>query len=159
MLCSKYHSAITAVACLFVLIAGYSASYAQPTYEGTLRVYIVEETSRWNDSYGTPFTNGFLDWAVVGEIVASDNAPFEFDTVWDGSEAGYGDISISNVSVVAVLFNDSCEIRDSYPPYGRYFEMCPVDAVAEADVGQECTSNHEGICSHTVLAEIGLNTS
>jgi hypothetical protein len=159
MLYLKNNSVVTLTTCLLALILGFSTSTAQPTYEGTLRIYIVEETSRWSDAYGTAFTNGFLDWALVEEIAATDAAPFVFDTVWDASEAGFTNISMPNITVIAALFNDSCEMRDSYPPYERYFEMCPVDAVAAAGVGYEATSSHEGDCSHTVLAEIGLNTS
>ncbi len=99
------------------------------------------------------------EYALVEQISASDVEPFVFDTIWDASEAGYTSVNMSNITLIAALFNDSCEIRDSYPPLGRYFEMCPVDAVAAAEVGQQVSSYHGGACTHTVLAELGVNTS
>jgi hypothetical protein len=128
-------------------------------YQGTLRVFVVEPTSRWADSYGTHFDNGFLAWALVADVVITNTEPWQQTVIWDGAAAGYGDITQNNVAAVAALYNAVGEMRDAYPPNGYYFWAYPVDAAAQAWVGLPGDSQSSDTCSHTTLVEAGLNTT
>jgi hypothetical protein len=118
---------------------------------------VVEPVSRWSDAYGTSFDNGFLDWAFVTELNLIDTTDWSQALTWDGSEVGYGDITESNVAVVAVLYNDNGQERDALPPYGHYFMAYPVDAAVMVPAGSSGGSGSSDSCSHRTVVEIGLN--
>lgn len=128
-------------------------------YRGTMRIFVVEPTSRWTDSYGTHFDNGFLSWGLVADVVLTNTDPWQQTVIWDGAAAGYGDITQNNVAVVAALYNAVGEMRDAYPPYGYYFWAYPVDAAAQAWVGFPGGSHSADTCTHTTVVEAGLNTT
>ena len=59
-------------------------------YNGTLRTYIVEPISRWNNYDGDPYHFGLLD-LMVNEISVSD--VHTVTKTWDGAAKGFGDVS------------------------------------------------------------------
>jgi len=126
-------------------------------YDGTLRVMIVEPTSRWQDAYGTDFENGFLDWATIAGVSLSDTSTWDTTVLWDADAAGYPDISQDNIMVIAALYNADGELRDAFFPNGFYFLAYPVDATAAATLGSPGTNQASESCTHTVMIEAGVN--
>lgn len=156
----KYVKQSIAICLLLSLIASAGAQAGtDTTYQGTLRLFVVEPNSRWNDSYGNPFHNAFLDWAAVTPVTIPDTGDWQQTFVWDAVSAGFPDVTSQNLSIYAALFNAEGELRDAAPPLGRYFWAYPLDAVAWAAPAETGTSVHEGNCTHNILLEAGLNTT
>ena len=68
-------------------------------YTGNLRVYIVEPTSRWNNYNQEPYHFGFLGYAYNENISLEPQITLEKSITWNG------DVTESNVMVIAVVFN------------------------------------------------------
>ena len=101
------------------------------SYQGHLRAYVVEPTSRWNDRDGNPYHFGFLDYAFDEDV--SVESSLVKKTVWDGSTAGYSDITRDNIMVIAVLFDSEGHTSYSDPPDNSHpFTAHYVDGVAAA---------------------------
>lgn len=128
-------------------------------YTGTLRVFVVEPTSRWNDRNGDSYQFGFLDYAMVVDIVLQDTSTWTQTVTWDATDHGYGNISEDNIMAVAALFNSTGEEKDAWPPYGYWFTAYPVDAAAAATPGNPGADEATGGYTHTVLVEEGTLTT
>jgi len=101
------------------------------SYQGHLRAYVVEPRSRWNDHDGNPYHFGFLDFAVDKDVDVEGTLSEQ--TTWNGSDAGYGDITRDNIMVIAVLFDSEGHTSYSDPPSNSHpFTAHYVDAVAAA---------------------------
>ena len=101
------------------------------TYHGHLRVYIVEPVSRWNDHDGNPYHFGFLDYAINEDVEIENTLAKE--VVWNGSVAGYSDITRDNIMVIAALFGSESHSAYSDPPSNTHpFDAHYVDGVAAA---------------------------
>ncbi len=122
-------------------------------YQGTVRVYVVEPSSRWNDQRGAPFEYGFLDFALETAIDIDAATPWEQTLTWDASTVGLGSVSQSNIMVMAAVFNANGEQRDAVPGYGYYFMAYPVDASAAAYPGVPGQNTSSGGYTHTVFLE------
>jgi len=100
-------------------------------YQGHLRAYVVEPTSRWNNHDGDPYHFGFLDYAFDEDV--SVEGTLIKETVWDGKSAGYSDITRDNIMVIAVLFSSEGHTSYSDPPANTHpFTAHYVDGVAAA---------------------------
>lgn len=97
-------------------------------YEGNLRVYMVEPTSRWNNDAGEPYHFGFLGYAVNEEISLTAGEQVEKTMVWNASQHGYG-IERDNIMAIAVMFNAAGTTAYSDPPENNHpFTAHYVDA-------------------------------
>ena len=80
-------------------------------YNGHLRVYIVEEESRWNDADGDPYHFGALDIPIDGSLAVPYTQPgiladtYTFTKTWFGALHGFGDITQDNIMVIASVFD------------------------------------------------------
>jgi hypothetical protein len=108
-------------------------------YPGTLRVYVIELVSRWNDYNGNPYYHGFLDFPWNQAIDIDSGDTFEDSKIWDGAAAGYGNIEPDNLQVILAVFDDaphpaeSDPYHDGDPPYGP-FNAYYVDETVATDV-------------------------
>lgn len=88
-------------------------------YNGHLRVYVVEKTSRWEDNGGHPYHFGVLDIPIDKDLSAiSSSKPghprplsdtYTFKKTWFGSLHGFGDITKDNTLVIASVFDPDSE--------------------------------------------------
>jgi len=101
-------------------------------YKGTLRIYVTEINSRWDDYSANQYHFAFLEYAFVDNITIS---PFEkqyIQVIWD-PENNYPDIQmddVNNVAIFAVLFNSTAHEGYANPPSDNPFKAYYVDAVA-----------------------------
>jgi hypothetical protein len=122
-------------------------------YEGTLRIYIVEPISRWNNHDNEPYYYGFLDFAFNDAISMNYQETYTNSITWDGFTAGYGDIQENNIMVIATLFNPEIHIGYSYPPMKSPFEAHYVDACTAATPGKSGSNTVDEEFTHTVFVE------
>ncbi len=123
------------------------------TYNGNLRIYIVEPTSRWNNYKGEPYHFGFLDFAFNDKIQIEYLDTYTDSITWDGNQAGYSDIKENNILVIATLFNPEIHKGYSYPPFKSPFEGHYVDATAAALPGNTALNTVTENFTHTVFVE------
>jgi hypothetical protein len=128
-------------------------------YTGTLRVFMVEPTSRWTDRNGDAYQFGFLDYAMVIDISLQDTSTWTQTITWDGPGNGYQDVTEGNIMAIAALYNSVGEQKDAWPPYGYWFTAYPVDAAAAAAPGNPGQDEASGGYTHTVLVEEGTLTT
>jgi hypothetical protein len=122
------------------------------TYQGHLRLYVVEPTSRWNDNSGTPYHFGFLEFAYDNAILI-DYLDTYTDTInWNG------DITEDNVMVIAAVFNPTGHQSYAYPPSTNPFTAYYVDAAAAAIPGTTDYNTQNENYTHTVFIEEGTAT-
>ncbi len=98
-------------------------------YEGYLKVYVVEPTSRWKDYDGNPYHFGFLGYAINKEIYIEAGGELKEQSIWNASNEGY-EVSKDNIMAIAVVFNKASSTGYSDPPYNRrqfsahYVDVC-----------------------------------
>ena len=78
-------------------------------YNGTLRVYIVEPVSRWNNNAGNPYHFGLLDF-IVRDLNIMNTATISL--TWNSVTAGSGVITPGNIMVIASAFNNGTGFAD-----------------------------------------------
>jgi hypothetical protein len=100
-------------------------------YNGSIRVFVTEITSRYNTSKGDPFHFGFLDFAYDENISIDAGGIIKNSTIWNGNEHGdehgntFGDILPHNLKVILVVYNNDTSYVDesestlfpNNPPY------------------------------------------
>jgi len=82
-------------------------------YDATLKIFITEIVSRWDDYDGNKYPFAFLDYAYDGDISVPAGESFFVHAEWDGSENtnktgssfDYGDIDPDNIMLIAALFD------------------------------------------------------
>jgi len=122
-------------------------------YQGHLRIYVVEPESRWNNYDGEPYHFGFLDFAY-NDVLSIDYLDTYSDTIiWNGNQAGFGDIQENNIIVMAALFNPEIHKGYSNPPTNFPFEAHYVDAAAAATPGNSASNTVNEEFTHTVFVE------
>ena len=134
---------------------GVDSVYPVSSYEGVLRLYVVEKISRWQDSDDSSYNFGFLDFALDSEIVLTDsNSSINLQVIWDGSSAGFNDISENNMMMIAALFNADSVSAYAYPEkLQNPFQAHYVDAAAGAEMGASDSNRTTLEMSHTVFME------
>ncbi len=135
-----------------------SPSPVADDFLGTVRVFVVEPTSRWSDCDGYDFGFGFLDFAVEEPLDLKELGAWEFSTQWDANLAGFENVTADNVVVIAVVYNSDSVLADALPPYGYYFYIHNVETAALALPGGFGIDQSEGGFTHTVFVELGVNT-
>ncbi len=127
-------------------------------YTGTIRVYVVEPFSRWQDATAVNYHFGFLDFALVEPISVSSDETWHQTVVFDANLAGYPDIQEDNIMATAVVFNSESVVQDAFPPNGNMFNAYYVDAGAAASPGNPGQNEVYGDYTHTVFIEEASET-
>ena len=127
----------------------------QSSYEGRLRIYLIEPVSSFNDYYGDPYHFGLLDYIRNEDIEIEDN--FNIHTFISIEE--YPDLDLENIMIIAALFNEESHEKYSYPPDKGLFQAHYVDAAAAAKPGLPGPNTVTEDFTHTVLCEMGTRKS
>ncbi|MDF1545901.1 MAG: hypothetical protein P1R58_12475 [bacterium] len=125
------------------------------SYTGTIKLHIVEPTSRWRDENNHTYEFGLLDYALVQGFTVADGATWEAETTWNSILNGMGSIAENNIMVQAVVFNPTPMSGYSDPPTGSPFTAYYTDAAAEAIVGVPGYNSTAAGHTHTVFVEEG----
>jgi len=123
------------------------------SYTGTLRIYMVEPTSRWRDSHNHRFEFGFLDFALQDFVTLDSGADWNQTVIWNPATAGFSGVVESNIMAIAVLFNSQSYTADAYPGNGFWFNAHDVDAAAGATPGNPGRNVVNENFTHTVFLE------
>jgi len=118
-----------------VLAPANPAAGGEALYQGRVRVYLIEPSSRWQDLYGTFFTNAVLDIPIQENIELNDGDVEYFTVAWDVAPTGWELITHDNIKAVAAVSKAAAVSKDASPPDGYYFNSHTVDACAEAVPG------------------------
>jgi hypothetical protein len=143
---------------LITIGAALSPSAATAAYDGTLTVYVVEPSSRWFDGSGTRYNFGFLDYGAIEAISLDNKERWSGEFTWNPHWAGFGDVTVGNIMVIAVVSVDTAVMADAAPPDGYWFNAYYVDAAAGATPGQPGENETGGGFTHTVFVEEGTET-
>jgi glutaredoxin len=87
------------------------ANNENETFNGQLRVYIVEKESRWNDNSGHPYHFAAIDIPIDRSLSVpraqslARGDTYKFSKLWLGSLYGFGDITQDNTLVIASVFD------------------------------------------------------
>lgn len=127
-------------------------------YEGYLRVYVTEITSRWNGNDGNPFHFAFLSFAFNEEISVNYNDTYENTIVWNATEAGFPGIEEDNVMILAAVFNSESHQGYADPPSGNSFDAYYLDAFATATPGNPGNNTVTEDFTHAVFCEVATAT-
>ena len=138
---------------------GLETSSPITSYDGQLRVYVVEPVSRWNDYDGNPYHYGFLDLALDQKLTIEYQDSYYKKVIWDAQQAGYDNVEEQNIMVIAAIFNSKGKIKFSYPPILNPFIAHYVDAAAAATPGKTGKNTVNENFTHTVFVEEGTATS
>jgi len=110
-------------------------------YPGTLRVYVVELVSRWNDYNGQPYGHALLDFPWQQSITIESGDTFEDSKVWDGGALGFGDIEPDNIQIILTMSDNEAHQAYSDPPSGNPFNAYYVDMTVAAFVDENQPPN------------------
>ncbi len=121
-------------------------------YGGTLKIYVVEPTSRWINR-GKAYAFGFLDFALEETLNLDYLDTYTETIIWDGAEAGFSDIAENNTMVIATVFNPERHQGYAYPPFRNPFDAYYVDAAAAALPGETGYNKQSDNFTHTVFLE------
>lgn len=121
-------------------------------YKGYLRVYIIEEESRWKMDNKQRYHNALFDIAFNDQIFVRYLDTYEDVISWSG------DIEENNVIVMAALFNPESFTNYADPPFNRPFNAHLVDAAAGATPGTTGSNTVNEDFTHTVFVEKGTAT-
>ena len=114
-----------------------------PYWQGTLRVYVVEEESSMNwTSGGQPYDFPFLAFAINSGSIVMNDRTWDTTVTWDGYDFGYNYLEEDNIAVQAVMFAQA----DGLP-----------EAAAMAFPGEPGSNyaNPDSGYTHTVFVEEG----
>jgi len=101
-------------------------------YEGNLKIYVVEKTSKWKDYEGNPYHFAFLGYGMDENLTLNPGEEKRKKVTWNGTEHGY-EISRDNIMVIGVVFNKEGKTRYSDPPNNKHpFTAHFVDACTAA---------------------------
>ena len=122
-------------------------------YDGDLRIYVVEQVSRWDAQDGNPYKFGFLDFALDDKLSIEYLDTYTDMITWDANDAGYSNVQENNLMVIAAVFNPEIHKGYSDPPFGNAFDAFYVDAAAGATPGSTGYNTVNEDFTHTVLVE------
>ncbi len=128
-------------------------------YTGHLKVYMVEPTSRWRDSWFVNYDYGFLRVALDIPLDLPYLGVYSDTIQWDGTPYGYGDITETNIAAIAYIQNPESFRAYSDPDEPAYpFEAYPVEAAAMATPGIPGSDIATGNSTHTTMVHEGTTT-
>ncbi|MFH2056603.1 MAG: dockerin type I domain-containing protein [bacterium] len=120
-------------------------------FDCMVRVFVVEPDSRYDDNGGYPFGFGLLDVALDEAVTLENDDPYTNSFVWNGTAAGFGDITQNNIMVIAVVSTADSYTGYSDPPSSGAFDVHEVQATAAALPGETGTEDASGSYTHTVF--------
>lgn len=135
-----------------------NAASVNAAFTGSIKVYIVEPTSRWTDADGYAYDYGFLDWGFKGTLDIPENGTWEETFTWDAGIHNASPITENNIMAIAVVFNDNPIFSDAYPPNGYYFNAYYNEAAAGATPGNPGMNYSDANFTHTIFIEEGTAT-
>jgi len=121
-------------------------------YQGHIRIYVTEPTSRWNMYNKEPYHFGSLGLADDEDLSIQYQDTFSKSITWTG------DVQENNVLVMAAVFNQEPNTTYAYPPSKNPFEAHYVDAAAAAAPGNTSYNTVNENFTHTVFVEEGTAT-
>jgi len=130
-----------------------TAPLMQGDFNGTIRVYIVEPTSRWKDANHQSYHFGFIDFALDSAISLNNGERIHLSRIWDASTSGFGGFSETNIMAIAVLEQQDSVRAYAYPPSSNPFYAHMQDGAAYAEPGQCDSNNTSATSTHTVFIE------
>jgi thiol-disulfide isomerase/thioredoxin len=121
------------------------------TYDGTIRVYIVEKESSmgWTDTAGDLYTMAFLDWAFNEVISIPAGGSWSDSMTWNGALAGFPSVTAKNTFVIAAVFNDEWHQGYSYTPPQNPFDAYYVDEVV--GINPDSVNNYQTIPGNRII--------
>jgi len=128
-------------------------SRATHNYDGRIRIYVVEPTSRYISDDLKPYRYGFLDWGYDTTVSLPYMDSITRTIIWNGASVGFGDVQQNNIMVIAVAFNNESHQGYSNPPSGYPFDAYYVDATAAARVDTQWVDTAYGSYTHTSFIE------
>lgn len=124
-------------------------------YQGYLRTYVTEITSRWMMKNGEPYHFAFLDYAINDNISIASKHTYSETVQWNGTQEGYSDIRYDNIMVMATVFNGEIQSGYASPPSGNPFDAYYADYTVasmpqlDSPPGIEIVSGPKGITGFT----------
>ncbi len=143
--------------------ASLMTSSSRTDVDGHLVLYVAELTSRWwHDAMSEPpflpsgpFENAVIAYPFDEEIYFTENYSLTLD--WDATAAGFGDITVDNIKVVAALFKNESVYTHFVVPGSQnpdlYFDAYHLIAAAEATDGNPGSNYSDGNYTHTVFID------
>jgi hypothetical protein len=138
------------------------ASGSRATYDCALKVYMVEQESRWKDATGKRFENALLSFAFDTTLSLAYEETFSQTKTYDISATGWvvntpDSIFVreDNMKAIAVLFNSAVSGVGDSDPYAPVapFNIHYVDASAAAMSGSPGWDTAVGTSTHTMFVE------
>jgi hypothetical protein len=128
-------------------------------YNGHIRVYVTEIESRWNTYENEPYHYAFLDYAIDEDFnLQSPDDIYNASVIWESKWAGYLNIDLDNILVIATISNSEKNQGYSDPPENNPFDAYFVDATAATKPGDTGTNTVSNDFTHTVFIEKGTAT-
>ncbi|HID25882.1 MAG TPA: hypothetical protein EYP23_05420 [Thermoplasmata archaeon] len=104
------------------------------SYEGVLKVYLIEINSRWYDYDGKPYRFALHTYTLDTRLSLEPGETKNFTSDWDGSE--YEPIDKDNLLATAVVFSQDTVNRYSDPPDNTHlFSAHSVDTLVTQRIG------------------------
>ncbi len=144
---------VVAALAILLLTASVQADASGEDYTGTLRIYMVEPTSRWTDGLSNPYRFGLLDFALEIDLDIKDLGSFEQVVDWNPVTSGFSGTNSSNMMAIGVITNSDYVLRDAFPGFEYWFHAHFVDAVAMAVPGIPGNSIPSAGFTHRVFVE------
>jgi len=123
------------------------------TYEGKLKIYVVEPESRWNNYDEDPYHYALIDFAYDEEITVNES--LNFDVAWNPGLIS--NVDENNLMVIATVFNGTPHQQYAYGenyPFDAHY----VDATAASSPDKKGYNRVTEEFTHTVFAEEGTAT-
>jgi hypothetical protein len=121
-------------------------------YQGHLLIYVTEPLSRWNMQNQQPYHFASLGLADDEDLSIPYQETYTKSITWNG------DVTETNVMVMAAVFNPEPHSAYAYPPASNLFEAHYVDAAAAATPGNTSYNTVNVNFTHTVFVEEGTAT-
>lgn len=138
-----------------IVLSPYSAI---ADFDGKVMIYVVEPISRWQDANLDNYSYGFLDFAIDASFSLPDKDMYSQTVIWDANAAGFENVTVDNIMVIAAVFENEEHLEDSYPPYGYWYYAHYADAAAAATPGYPGQNVTASGFTHTVFVEEGTST-
>lgn len=138
-----------------IVLSPYSAT---ADFDGKVMIYVVEPISRWQDANLDNYSYGFLDFAIDASFSLPDKDMYSQTVIWDANAAGFENVTVDNIMVIAAVFENEEHLEDSYPPYGYWYYAHYADAAAAATPGYPGQNVTASGFTHTVFVEEGTST-
>jgi hypothetical protein len=112
-----------------------SPTGVEATYNGRVRVFLVEPAGRWVDNHQQFYGNAVLDVPLMENITLYDGEVWYGSVDWDAANSEFMFIFDDNIMAVTAVSTASSVVTDADPPSGYYFPAHYVDMSAEAVPG------------------------